>query len=625
MCEAFDKKKWPGDARAFLWGRSGKLQGRQEFEKREQGQSRQNILWLAVNAKYSHTSLAVRYLRACVPGSEVMELTINHLLLDALGEIYERQPRVLGISCYIWNIEMVKKLLRLLPAALPDTVVICGGPEVSYETASFLREFPMVDFVVRGEGEEAVPALIDRLRAVDFAKARVQEISLKGSLPGVAMRRADGSIDESRAVTVADFAQVPFAYEEQELADLRERILYYETSRGCPFACAYCLSCATAGVRFLPLARVLGELEVFVRHDVRQVKFVDRTFNAKKSHFLPILQYILALPASVRTNFHFEVAIDYLDEEVLQTLAQMPRGRVQLEIGIQSTNEATLAAVSRVNHWQEIAAHIRRILSFHNMHLHVDLIIGLPGEGMASFHRSFNDVYALGADMLQLGFLKFLKGAAMMELVKPYRYRYMPMAPYEVLASDALTYGEIRWFHSFEQVFEYYYNAGRCRHTAAYFVQTGEHGDAFAFWQKFTDWWEARGFHRVGHATKNLYAYLRDFCEEAYGAEAELMDSLLRFDALLADGGRIRPAYLHWDMEKHQDVTAPFWRSGRPRAYVPGFVFRNWRDLRGKYHIEFFPYDMCALMKGESELPRRQTALLFDFTWLDVTCREVVL
>ena len=584
----------------------------------------ERIVWLAVNAKYSHTSLAVRYLRACVPGSEVMELTINHLLLDALGEIYERQPRVLGIACYIWNIELVRKLLRLLPEALPQTIVFCGGPEVSYDTAAFLQEFPMVDFVVRGEGEEAVPALIERLRAVDLDKARVREVSRQGLLPGVAMRREDGSIEESRAVTVADFSRVPFAYREEEMAPLKERILYYETSRGCPFSCAYCLSCATAGVRFLPLARVLRELDFFVRHDVRQVKFVDRTFNAKKSHFLPILQHILALPPTVRTNFHFEVAIDYLDEEVLATLAKMPRGRVQLEIGIQSTNEKTLAAVSRVNHWEQIAAHIRRILSFHNMHLHVDLIIGLPGEGMDSFRQSFNDVYALGADMLQLGFLKFLKGAAMMQLVEKYNYRYMPMAPYEVLSSDALTYGEIRWFHSFEQVFEYYSNAGRCRHTAAYLVRTHEQGDAFRFWQTFTDWWEARGFHRLGHATKNLYGYLREFSTEQYAEDAQLIDSLLRFDALLADGGRIRPADLHWDRETHQDMTAPFWRSDRPRAYLPGFVFKNWRDLRGKYHIEFFPYDVRAMAAGKPA-EARPVILLFDFTQADVTYQEIVL
>ena len=590
-------------------------------EWKERGQ--EGIHWLAINAKYSHTSLAVRYLRECVPGSEILELTINHQLLAALGEIYERRPRVLGIACYIWNIEMVKDLLRLLPAALPDTIIVCGGPEVSYDTAAFFREFPMVDFVVRGEGEEAVVQLIERLRAVKLDKARAAEVSRLVSLPGVAMRREDGSIDESTAVTVADFSQVPFAYREAEMEPIKERILYYETSRGCPFSCAYCLSCATAGVRFLPLARVFGELDFFVRHDVRQVKFVDRTFNAKKSHFLPILQYILALPQTVRTNFHLEVAIDYLDEDVLETLAQMPRGRVQLEIGIQSTNEKTLQAVSRCNHWEQIAAHIRRILSFHNMHLHVDLIIGLPGEGMDSFARSFNDVYELHADMLQLGFLKFLKGASMMQLVEPYRYAYMAMAPYEVLRSDALTYGEIRWFHSFEDVFETYYNAGRCRHTADFLIKAQEHGDAFAFWKRFTDWWENHGYHKVGHATKDLYGLLRDFAGDAYGTAAVLLDNLLRFDALMADGGRIRPVYLDWDMEKHQDKTAPFWRSERPRAYLPGFVFENWRAVRGRYHIEFFACDVRKAAEGIAE--PRETVLLFDFTGPDVTCQEIVL
>lgn len=593
------------------------------MEHLRQAAREERILWLAVNAKYSHTSLAVRYLRECVPGSEILELTINHQLLAALGEIYERRPRVLGIACYIWNIEMVKDLLRLLPAALPNTIIICGGPEVSYDTAAFLRAFPMVDFVVRGEGERAVVPLMERLRAVNFDKARAAEIGQMGSLPGIAMRREDGSIDAGTAVTVADLSEVPFAYREEEMEPLKERILYYETSRGCPFSCAYCLSCATAGVRFLPLVRVFHELDFFVRHDVRQVKFVDRTFNAKKTHFLPILQYILALPETVRTNFHFEVAIDYLDEEVLATLAQMPRGRVQLEIGIQSTNEKTLKAVSRVNHWEQIAAHIQRILSFHNMHLHVDLIIGLPGEGMASFAQSFNDVYELHADMLQLGFLKFLKGASMMQLVKPYRYAYMAMAPYEVLRSDALTYGEIRWFHSFEDVFERYYNAGRCRHTADFLIKAQEHGDAFAFWKRFTDWWEAHGYHKVGHATKDLYGLLRDFAGEAYGTGAVLLDNLLRFDALMADGGRIRPVYLDWDMEKHQAKTAPFWRSERPRAYLPGFAFENWRAVRGRYHIEFFAYDVRKACEGIAE--PRETVLLFDFTGPDVTCQEIVL
>lgn len=587
------------------------------------------ILWLALNAKYSHTSLAVRYLRQAVPGSELMELTINHQLLAMLGEIYSAQPKVLGISCYIWNMELVKSLLKLLPTALPDTVIICGGPEVSYGVADFMAEFPMVDYVCRGEGETALPELVNRLKAADFDKSKVNgQFDMSNvdmsKLKGIAWRSPAGEIREGEAVTVTDLTQVPFAYCAEEMADIKERILYYETSRGCPFSCAYCLSCATAGVRFLPLDRVFRELDFFVGHDVRQVKFVDRTFNAKKSHFLPILKYLLALPADCRTNFHFEVAIDYLDDEVMAVLEQMPKGRVQLEIGIQSTNEETLKAVSRVNHWQDIADHIRRIMSYHNMHLHVDLIIGLPGEGMDSFHRSFNDVYDLQTDMLQLGFLKFLKGAAMMNLIAPYNYRYMPMAPYEVLQSDALSYGEIRWFHSFEMVFELYYNAGRCRKTAGYLIRECEGGDAFRLWQKFTDWWESKGFHKIGHSTKNLYGYLRDFALASYGLPENLLDNLLRYDALLADGGKIRPENLNWNRLTYQDITADFWKGApsRVRAYLPDYEFTNWRDVNKKYHIEVFAYNMMLM---QQKLTGQQTALLFDYTTDEPSCQLIEL
>ena len=553
------------------------------------------MVWLALNAKYSHTSLAIRYLRECVPGSEILELTINHQLLDILGEIYDKRPDVLGIACYIWNIELVKKLLRLLPKVMPELVIICGGPEVSYETEQFMKEFKVVGAVIRGEGEETVR----RLSAQGFAPS---------DMPGLAWRAADGSLHIGRDVTVADLNTVPFAYHGGELDTLKERILYYETSRGCPFSCAYCLSCATKGVRFLPLERVFHELDTFVEHDVRQVKFVDRTFNAKKTHFMPILEHILAYPEDVRTNFHFEVAIDYIDEEALRVLNAMPRGRVQLEIGIQSTNERTLTAVSRVNDWEQIKSHIKRLLAPHNMHLHADLIIGLPGEGMDSFHRSFNDVYALHVDMLQLGFLQFLKGASMMELVDRYGYAYMDMAPYEVLRSDALSYDDIRWFHSFEAVFEYYYNAGRCRHTTEWLIHEVEGGDAFSFWKHLTDWWEKKGFHRVSHSTRFLYEYLSSFAAER-GITDGRMDNLLRYDSLMTDGGRIRPTVLDWNMKRYEDITAPFWRSDRPSAYIPGYRFTNWRDNRMKYHIEIFDYDIHDI-----RMPKRKTAIIFDYT-----------
>ena len=575
------------------------------------------VLWLALNAKYTHTSLAVRYLReACRPivETEILELTINNQLLEILGSLYEKQPTVLGIACYIWNIEMIRQLLPLVAKVLPDTAILCGGPEVSYDTEQFMREVPQVDFVLRGESEQTIAALLPRI-------LKDGRHAAGNGICGVAWRHPDGVLEPGQAVTVTDAGDIPFPYRQEELPALRERILYYETSRGCPFSCAYCLSCATKGVRFLPLERVLAELTVFIQQDVRQVKFVDRTFNARKEHFLPILQFLLH--QDCRTNFHFEIAVDYLDDEVLAVLAQMPRGRVQLEIGIQSTNPRTLARVSRVNHWKRIAGNITRLLQSHNMHLHVDLIIGLPEEGMTSFAHSFNEVYALQPDMLQLGFLKFLKGAAMMETVSAGVYMYMDTAPYEVLSSHWLSYGEVRWLKSFEAVFGYYYNAGRCRRTAAYFIQWAEQGDAFRFYQRFTQYWEAHAYHQQGHAVKSLYGYMADFCQTVYQASAGLLDNLLRLDALLADKGRIRPESLHWNREKYQSQTAAFWRGRQAQEYLPDFMFSNWRDLRGKYHIEFF--DWRVLDGTEREIRQGRQVLLFDFTLPDVHCREIMI
>ena len=568
-------------------------------------ESKGKIVWLALNAKYTHTSLAVRYLReACRPvaRTEILELTINNQLLEILGEIYERQPAVLGIACYIWNIELVRRLLPLLARVLPDTVVLCGGPEVSYETEAFMAEFPQVDFVLRGEGEEAVRCLLPRILEAGRRAAAAD-------IPGVAWRRQDGQVEPGQAVTVAEADRIPFAYQAEEMPALRERILYYETSRGCPFSCAYCLSCATRGVRVLPLERVFAELAFFIRQDVRQVKFVDRTFNANKQHFLPILQFLLQ--QDCRTNFHFEIAVDYLDDEVLAVLAQMPRGRVQLEIGIQSTNPRTLARVSRVNHWDRIAGNITRLLSFHNMHLHVDLIIGLPEEGMASFARSFNEVYALQPDMLQLGFLKFLKGAAMMELAAAGEYQYMDTAPYEVLSNRWLSYAEIRWLHSFEMVFGYYYNAGRCRRTLAYLIREAAQGQAFAFYRELTQYWEMNGWHHCGHAVKELYGCLLRFACQQYALPRAEIDSLLRLDALLTDGGTVRPAELSWNRQRYQTLTAAFWRSTLPERYIPQYRFTNWRDIRQHYHIEIFDYAVdCAPEQRMEAVP---TALLFMF------------
>ena len=606
------------------------------------------ILWLAFNAKFSHTSLTVRYLRQAAAKlnieSDILELTINNYVPDILSEIYEHKPDIIGVSCYIWNIELIKHTLPLVRKVLPNTLIICGGPEVSYEVTDFMRTNPAVDFVVRGEGEEAVMELLDLIinrRAVNNERKLIVE----PQNPGIAWRGGTlEAVDEDvihagKAVTVMNRLEpsklkLPFPYVDEEMEDIKEKILYYETSRGCPFSCAYCLSCATAGVRYRPLEEVFKELDFFVSHDVRQVKFVDRTFNAKKSHFLPIIEYIRDLPAVCRTNFHFEVAVDYLDEETIEVLQSMPKGRVQLEIGVQTTNKEVLKRISRVNHWEDICRNIKALQKNHNMHIHTDLIIGLPGEDLDSFGQSFNDLYALHTDMLQLGFLKFLKGSAMMDMVEEYHYEYMDIGPYEVLSNDVMDYGEIRWLHIFEQVFELYHNAGRCLKSMEYMIENFFGGNAFKFYSRFTDYWEKLGNHRRAISAKNLYGYLWDFFKMVLNANVDngprddvmdrsaenhrlIMDNLMRYDALTADSGQNRPEFLNWNKEKYQEQTAAFWRDKLPAGQgasdvINGFKFTNWRELNKKYHIEVFDMVVDVPADGLSAVCHQQ-ALLFIY------------
>lgn len=595
------------------------------------------ILFLALNAKYSHTCLAIRYLRercskAKLANTDLLELTINNHLPDIVGQIFEKQPDILCIACYLWNIELVKQLLPIVRRILPQTIIICGGPEVSYDSEAFLSSVrlspqyssqlpqktahsPIVDYIIRGEGESALTKLLNML---------CSNTPPEKPMPGLAFIH-NGKYMDGGAVSLPTLSgeELPFAYTEVELDELEERILYYETSRGCPFSCAYCLSCATSGVRYRPWELIHHELELFTSHNVRQVKFVDRTFNAKKSHFLPILQYIASLPAACRTNFHFELAADYLDLDTIQLLQTLPKGRVQLEIGIQSTNEKVLQRVQRKNNWKNIKENIQLLQKNHNMHVHTDLIIGLPGEDMTSFAKSFNDVYSLNTDMLQLGFLKFLKGASINQLAASYKYHYMDIAPYEVLSNNVMTYQELHWLHIMENAFELYHNAGRCRHTCNFFINNFEAGNAFAFYQKLTNFWQCHGLHKQPHGAKALYGLLQDFLTSEYGhtkVSAEILDGLLRFDALLADEGKIRPEQLNWNLESYQTRTAAFWRgqgSIKPADLLPDFHFTTWRALRKNYHLELFPVPVHLLSSSACSIednPQQPVWLLFDYT-----------
>lgn len=418
------------------------------------------VLLAAINAKYIHSNLGIYSLKTY--GEKMLkewglaeqveislaEYTINHQMEQILQDIYKRKPDVIGFSCYIWNISYVKMILADIKKVLPDVKIWAGGPEVSYHAEAFLKEEPAVDLVMMGEGE---------ITFAHFLKALLEGEALK-QVPGLMLRNDDGTFTDTGFRQVMDMSQFPFPYAFMDMKELEHRIIYYESSRGCPFSCAYCLSSIDKKLRFRSLDLVLPELEWFLQAKVPQVKFVDRTFNCKKSHAMAIWQYIRDHDNGI-TNFHFEIAADLLDKDELDLLSTMRPGLVQLEIGVQSTNEKTLETIRRKTDIGEIRQITAAINSWHNIHQHLDLIAGLPWEDIESFKKSFNDVYKMEPEQLQLGFLKVLKGSYMEELIPDCDLLYSTAPPYEVLQTKWLSYGDVLELKDIEEMTEVHYNS----------------------------------------------------------------------------------------------------------------------------------------------------------------------
>ncbi|MBP2663252.1 MAG: B12-binding domain/radical domain protein [Firmicutes bacterium] len=568
------------------------------------------VVLSTLNAKYIHSSLALRCLASfCqAPGRTiaVREYTVNNGLLEILSDLYVCHATVIGLACYIWNIEASLQLAALIKKIQPKTIVVLGGPEVSYQPEDILREHEAVDYIVLGEGEQTLEALLTML-------SQGQKVE---SVPGLAYRGPQ-DIVTSLPQQVTQLDDIPFPYTHEEMRALKDKILYYESSRGCPFACQYCLSSATAGVRFVSLARVLRDLQFFIEHDVKQVKFVDRTFNARKEHYFPILKFLAQ--QTCRTNFHFEIAADIWDQEVVEFLRQVPVGRFQFEIGIQSTNEQTLTAIKRHNNWSKIVKNVSQVRDYGNIHLHLDLIVGLPYENVCVFAKSFDEVYRLQPDMLQIGFLKLLKGSGIRQNAASHGYIAMTTAPYEVLANNYMDYATIRHLKIVEEVFEQIYNSGRFQQSLPWLIGL-VNGGAFTFYSKLADYWEQHGYHLVAHSSKNLYKYLAEFCTCFYPQARNEHNELLKFDALMSEHRAVRPEFLPWNQvnqaanDNWAEQKTAFWRdSDRVRRYLPNFTFTTWRDIKKTYHIEVFSVDIPAYLQNGEGLEKREVAVLFSY------------
>ena len=490
------------------------------------------ILLAACNAKYIHSNLAVYDLKAYSSDYDkevfLREYTINQPKDEILKDIYGSGADVVCFSCYIWNISFVRELIRDLAKILPETAFWAGGPEVSYDAEKFLTEMPEVTGVLVGEGEKTFHDLLEYY------------IDGKGSLGeirGIAYRDGE-EIRHNGWRELMNLSEIPFVYE--HLEEFENRIIYYESSRGCPFSCSYCLSSIDKKLRFRDLELVKKELQFFLDHKDPQVKFVDRTFNCKHEHAMAIWKYILEHDNGV-TNFHFEVSADLLRDEEMDLMAKMRPGLIQLEIGVQSTNQETIRAIHRHMDLDKLERCVDRVHSFRNIHQHLDLIAGLPYEDYDTFHRSFNDVYQMKPDQLQLGFLKVLKGSLMKEEAEKYGIVHKEKEPYEVLSTKWLPYGDVLKLKAVESMVEVYYNSGQFQHTLEYLVPLAK--DAFTFYESLGAFYEKKGYSEISHSRMRRYEILLEYLQEETDVSVEKASQKMLYDLYLREKLKKRPSF----------------------------------------------------------------------------------
>ena len=538
------------------------------------------VVLSAINSKYIHTGLGLRYVGeyAKAQGHEVtlIEETINTPILAVLEKIMAVPAQVYGFSVHIWNKQFVFKLIRMLRKLRPEAAIVIGGPEVAFDAEKIFAELPQADYIVQGEGELVFSELLEYLAG-------------GGSVPQHIAYREGEQVNLNGGITVIDdMSLLPFPYPDLEKMLAEHKIVYYECTRGCPFNCAYCLSGISRSVRKRPLELVLRDLDRFIAAGVPLVKFVDRTYNLDEKYFLPMMQHLAQ--ADTNATFHFEIKADILSEHVMDFLATVPKGRFQLEIGIQSTHQPTLKAINRQDNWEKLSANVKRLLSFGNMHIHVDLIAGLPYEDLPTFAKSFDDVYGLGADMLQLGFLKVLPGTQMRRETEQHDLRYMDEPPYEILATKYMPYEDMLYLKHLDNILDQTANSGGFKYTLRALLRASGM-NAFAFYRQLTQWWVKAGFYPQTHNAKGVAAVLKQFIEENYVEQQTELLEILRFD-VFCEIPQWRPEWLKWQTEAIFELVSAFWRDEeKVRRYIPAYKFSSWRQIHKLYPIELFKAD----------------------------------
>lgn len=554
---------------------------------------------VAINAKYIHSNLAVYSLRSYARtfGYEpkLLEFTINQQKDQILKGIYEAKPDLLCFSCYIWNLSYAEEIIEDIKKILPKVTIWAGGPEVSYDAPKFLKRHPEVDGIMCAEGEKTLTELISY-----YEIGKSQGKSLDG-INGIVYQE-NKTIHQTPLRDIMNMDDLVFPYE--DLKDFEHKIIYYESSRGCPFSCSYCLSSIDKKLRFRSFSLVEKELEFFLAHKVPQVKFVDRTFNCKKSHAMAIWTYIKEHDNGI-TNFHFEVAADLLTEDEIALIQTMRSGLIQLEIGVQSTNEKTLAEIHRKTDFEEITRKVKAVQKGENVHQHLDLIAGLPYENYESFGHSFNDVYALKPEQLQLGFLKVLKGSYMAEAAEGYGCVHKAKPPYEVLGTRWLSYEEILKLKGVEEMVEVYYNSGQFQKTIRameYLFET-----AFSMYEELADFYEKNGYNEVSHTRIRRYEILQEFLQEKE-ANLEYFKQLMIFDLYARENMKTRPQWAN-DLSAYKMQILDFYKKEEENPeLLTDYQGYQARQTIKMTHIEVFTYDVINENEEKGAYP-----VLFDY------------
>lgn len=597
------------------------------------------VLLVAINAKYIHSNLAVYSLKkhAGKYGEfvEIAEFTINHQVDYILSEIYKKKPKILAVSCYIWNIDIVREVLKELSKVLPEMKIWVGGPEVSYDAKNVLLQADYIDGVMIGEGEatfyELMKYYIEEYysgeygsKKSSFGECDFQELCSLESIDGIAFRKNQKKVRNKREMEQIEEAfgdevvmtplrkpinmgELAFPYDDIE--QFENKIIYYETSRGCPYSCSYCLSSIEKGVRLRPFSMVREELQLFLDHKIPQVKFIDRTFNCNHNHAMKIWSYIKEHDNGI-TNFHFEISADILKEDELELLNSMREGLVQLEIGVQSTNAKTIEAIHRKMDLEKLKYTVARVAEGNNIHQHLDLIAGLPYEDYISFRTSFNDVYAMEPNQLQLGFLKVLKGSLMKEESEKYGISFKESAPYEVLFSQWLSYDDILRLKKVEDMVEIYYNSDQFANSVKYLLHFFE--TPFDFYQALGNYYEEKHLQGMNHSRARRYEILREFAKEMAPKASEVLDVLLVYDLYLRENLKSRPFYAK-DQQQEKAIYREFYQNEENISkYLQGYEKYQPKQILRMTHMEHVWIDIAKTV-ATGETVWQEAYLLFDY------------